>query len=268
MEEDNAKNASWQLPDKMWEQMKPLIPSRKSPEGRPRVPNLRRLVEGIFYVLRTGIQWKAIPKEFGASSTVYDYFRLFIRAEVFEKLWTLALEVYDDLIGLEWTWQSIDGAMTKAPLGGEATGPNPTDRGKRGTKRSVLTEGKGIPMAIVVGGANRHDMKLLAKTLDAVVVERPEPTPDNPQHLNADKGYDFAKCHEEAKNRGYIPHIPSRGQREEIPNRRRWVVEVCHSWLNRFRKILVRFEKKLCTHLALLQFACAYIVFKRARVFG
>jgi putative transposase len=160
----------------------------------------------------------------------------------------------------------------QSPFGGEATGPSPTDRGKQGTKRSVLTEGQGIPMAVVVAGANRHDMKLLADTLDAVVIARPEPTEAAPQHVCLDKGYDDDACRQEAEGQGYIPHIRSRGEerqeKRESPDYRprRWVVEVCHSWLNRFRKLLVRFEKKLKTHLALLQFACAYIVLKRAEV--
>jgi putative transposase len=137
----------------------------------------------------------------------------------------------------------------------------------------VLTEGQGIPIAVVVAGANRHDMKLLADTLDAVVVERPEPTEEVPQHVCLDKGDDDDECRQVAEQHDDSPHIRSRGeeQREkrEIPGYRprRWVVEVCHSWLNRFRKILVRFEKKLETHLALLQFAGAYIVLKRAEVF-
>jgi putative transposase len=158
----------------------------------------------------------------------------------------------------------------QSPFSGEATGPNPTDRGKSGTKRSVLTEGKGIPIAIVVAGANRNDMKLLADTLQAVVIERPEPTETDPQHLCADKGYDFAVCRAQAEAQGYVPHIRARGEerqaKREHPDShpRRWVVEVCHSWLNRFRKILVRFEKLEATHLALLQFACAYVAFRRA----
>src|SRR5918999_323973 len=95
----------------------------------------------------------------------------------------------------------------QSPFGGEATGPNPTDRGKCGTKRSLLTEGQGIPIAVVVAGANRHDMKLLAATLEAVVIERPEPTDETPQHLCADKGYDYAECREEAARQEYIAHI-------------------------------------------------------------
>ena len=156
---------------------------------------------------------------------------------------------------------------------GEATGPHPTDRGKQGTKRSVLTEGNGIPIALVVAGANRHDKKLLADTLEAVVVARPEPSEEEPQHLCGDKGYDYPDSRQEVADHQYIPHIRSRGEEQEERRDepgyrpRRWVVEVCHSWLNRFRKILVRFEKKLATHLGLLQFACAYIVLKRAGSF-
>lgn len=136
-----------------------------------------------------------------------------------------------------------------------------------------MTEANGIPIAVVVAGANRHDMKLLADTLDAVVIERPEPSEELPQHLCADKGYDYDACHQQALDHGYIAHIRSRSderhEKQQTPGYRprRWVVEVCHSWLNRFRKILVRFEKKTETHLALLQFACAYIVLKRAGVF-
>jgi putative transposase len=153
-----------------------------------------------------------------------------------------------------------------SPCGGEATGANPTDRGKGGTKRSVLTEGHGIPIAVVVAGAKRHAMKLLAATLDAAVLKRPEPMEEAPHHGCLDKGDDSDACRDEVESRGYSPHIRSRGEEEqarrEIPGyqARRWVVEVCHAWLHRFRKILVRFEKKLATHLALLQFACASIV--------
>src|SRR5450432_2293932 len=80
--------------------------------------------------------------------------------------------------------------MTKAPLGKAATGANPTDRGKKGTKRSLLTDGAGIPLAMVIDGANRHDVKLLCATLDGIVIARSEPTEERPQHLCLDAGYD------------------------------------------------------------------------------
>ena len=96
------------------------------------------------------------------------------------------LSEYDDLKGIQWEWQAVDGVMTKAPFAGAATGANPTDRGKQGTKRSLLTDGVGIPLALVVDGANRHDVKLLSATLDGLVISRPEPTEEQPQHLCLD----------------------------------------------------------------------------------
>src|SRR5262249_25945993 len=111
--------ASWELPEAVWQPMEPLIPARQSQKRRPRTVDVKRRTEGIFFVLRTGIQWQAVPREhFGPPSTVYSYFAQWVKAGVFGPLWAVALTVYDDLKGLEWTWQSVDGAMTKAPLGG------------------------------------------------------------------------------------------------------------------------------------------------------
>lgn len=86
--------------------------------------------------------------------------------------------VYVLRTGIQWEWQAVDGVMTKAPFGRAATGANPTDRGKCGTKRSVLTDGAGIPLALVVDGANRHDVRLSSATLDGLVISRSEPTPE------------------------------------------------------------------------------------------
>lgn len=137
----------------------------------------------------------------------------------------------------------------------------------------MLSDGKGIPLALVVAGANRNDMNVMAATLDAIVIPRPEPTETAPQNLCEDKGYDFDECRRAATDRGYTPHIRSRGeeQRERKEHTdyqpRRWVVEVLHSWMNRFRKVLIRFEELESSALALLEFACAYIVLKRAKTF-
>ena len=104
------------------------------------------------------------------------------------------LTEYDELHGLDWAWLSVDGSMTEAPLAavGEKSGPNPTDRGKREVKRSVVTEAAGVPVGVTVAEANRNDHLLLAETLKAVVVRRPKPTAANSQGLCLDKGYDYA----------------------------------------------------------------------------
>ena len=122
----------YQIPDELWEKIEQLIPPQKPKKksGRPRKED-RKMMTGIFYVLRTGCQWKALPRSLGASSTVHDRFQEWREAGLFEKMWRAGLLEYDKNKGIEWDWQSMDGAMTKAPLGGEGTGANPTDRGKR-----------------------------------------------------------------------------------------------------------------------------------------
>ena len=162
--------------------------------------------------------------------------------------------------------------MTKAPLGGAGTGANPTDRGKKGTKRSVLTDGKGIPLSVVVDGVNSHDKKLVKRTLDAIFFERPS-AEDIIQNICMDKGYDFTDIRKLVEEYGYTAHIKSRGEeniRRDIPGfrARRWVVERTHSWLNRFRRLLIRWEKKIENYLAILHLACALITLRSAGLFG
>jgi putative transposase len=166
-----ARTHPWQVSDELWEHVSPFIPQAPSHAkgGRPRVPD-RDAFSAIIYVLRTGIQWNALPRELGASSTVHDRFQEWERAGVFRRLWQAGLQQYDELEGIQWEWQAVDGVMTKAPFGHAATGANPTDRGKKGTKRSLLTDGAGIPLALIVDGANRHDMKLLSATMEGIVI--------------------------------------------------------------------------------------------------
>jgi len=128
-----------------------------------------------------------------------------------------------------------------------------------------------VPIGLAHDGANRHDSKLLAATLDSVPIARPEPTAAQPQALCLDRGYDSPPIHELALKHGYTPHIRARGEEIKLKARipgwraRRWVVEATHSWLNRNRGILIRWSKKDENHLALLQLACGLIAFKKAR---
>lgn len=157
---------------------------------------------------------------------------------------------------------------------GEKTGKNPTDRGKQGVKRSLLTEAKGVPVGLAVDGANRHDFKMMRDTLESLAVERPEPTTRKPQGLCLDKGYDYDEARELAQEFGYTVHLRVRGEeahalkRDAHKKARRWVVERSHSWLNRFRRILIRWEKKVENYLAMLHFACAIITYRCAGLFG
>lgn len=132
-DEDLGVDPKYQIPDELWERIKPLLPAPKPKKkpGRPRMDD-RKAMTAIFYVLRTGCQWKALPRSLGAPSTVHDRFQEWQESGVFEKLWQAGLLEYDGRVGLDWEWQSIDGAMTKAPLGGKGTGPNPTRPGQVG----------------------------------------------------------------------------------------------------------------------------------------
>jgi len=120
-----------QIPDALWQRIEPLLPNykRSCKGGRPRLP-LRKVVVGILYVLRTGCQWKAMPAQFGSGSAIHAYFQEWVRRGVFRKFWRVALEEYDDLQGIDWEWQSLDGTMTKSPLGGEKNREKP-DRSRQ-----------------------------------------------------------------------------------------------------------------------------------------
>ena len=147
-----AKIRSWEVSDAFWERVRRFIPvlpkrtagkeyKRKAGGGRkPMEP--RKVFEGIVYVLRTGCQWKALAKErFGSASSIHSYFLQWLRDGFFLRLWRAGLAEYDELEGIAWEWQSIDGAMVKAPLAIEAVGPNPTDRGKK-WKQEAFTGGR------------------------------------------------------------------------------------------------------------------------------
>jgi transposase len=275
---NNRTTTGFRISDELWAVLQPLLPmhinTHRFGGGRPRVPD-RDCADAIFYVLRTGCQWQALDQtELCAHSTAHDRFQEWVKAGVFLKLWQAGLEQFEELRGIEWDWLSMDGAMTKAPLGGEKTGPNPTDRGKSGVKRSLLTEGHGVPIGLAIEGANRTDMKLTYPTLESIATRRPEPTEELPQGMCLDKGYDYEEVRETLRQFGFTAHIRKRGEEAKAIKKeagfkaRRWVVERAHSWMNRFRRLLVRWDKKPQNYLAFLHFACGLIAFRFAGLFG
>ena len=171
-----VRDDGWRLSDALWAEMEPLLPPRpKHLLGchNPRVPD-RAAMDAIFFVLRTGCQWNALNQTtLCTSSSAHRRFQEWTAAGVFEAFWCAGLLVYDELTGIDWSWLALDGAMGKAPLGGKKTGRNPTDRGKRGVKRSLLVDGRGIPLSVVVAGANTNDHKLMRQTLEAIATARP-----------------------------------------------------------------------------------------------
>jgi putative transposase len=142
-------------------------------------------------------------------------------------------------------------------------------------KRRLVVEADGGPLGMTMAGANRHDTKRLAETLEAIVVERPEPTTERPQHRCLDQGYDHPTGQETVAAHQYIPHIRRIGEEKFDPHgqktspARRWVVERTLAWLSKCRGLLVRYEKKAINFLGLLQLACALLwMRRRARLIG
>lgn len=276
------KNVDYfKAPEKLWKTVERLLPPQ--PEGtrpgRPRADDQAAL-NGIWYVLWTGCQWKAVHKNwFGVSSSViHERFQTWRKMGIFEAMIREMVQYYQTEREIGWEWQSIDSKSCPSPLGGEETGKNPTDRGKRGSKIHLLVDEKGAPLALHVTGANEHDKWSADDLIVSIVVERPDPL-QTVQHLCADKGYDFEDVHQVVAQEQYVSHIKHRRRRNEplveecpIPGElrypaRRWVVERTLGWLCKRRSLRVRWSKKPENWAALIQLACAHILLTLA-IFG
>src|SRR3954447_592559 len=152
--------------------------------------------------------------------------------------------------------------------GGAATGPNPTDRGKPGTKRHIITDRRGVPLGFILTGANTHDSVPFAEVLDAVPPlrgKRGRPR-RRPEKLHADKASDHARCRRDCRRRHIKPRIARRGiESKDRLGRHRWVVERTFAWINRFRRLTIRYERREDIHYALTSLACSLICLNRLR---
>jgi transposase len=274
---EKPKNVDYfRVPNALWKRIKMLLPKPPTKRGRGRPPaNSRQVLNGIWYVLWTGCQWKAVHKNwFGVSSSVlHERFQTWQKTGVFAQIMTQMARFYDRKRHIKWKWQAIDSKSCPAPLGGEACGKNPTDRGKQGSKLHLLVDKRGAPLAVHVTGANEHDKWSADDLIISIVVPRPK---HKRQHLCADKGYDYDDVHEFVEQARYIAHIKHRRRRGEpvieqcpIPGEtqhpaRRWVVERTLGWLTKRRSLRVRWCKKFENWQAFIQFACAHILFNLA----
>ena len=271
----------FQVPNQLWQVFEQLLPkaAERNGPGRPRVSD-RAALNGIWYVLWTGCQWKAVHRDwFGVSSSVlHERFQTWQSQGIFGKLMWAMATMYQQERAIGWEWQSIDSKTAPAPLGGQETGRNPTDRGKQGSKIHLLVDERGAPLALDITGANEHDKWSAAELLVSIVVDRPDPE-QTEQHLCADKGYDYEDVQQVIAQEHYIAHIKHRRRRNEplvescpIPGElsypaRRWVVERTLGWLTKRRSLRVRWCKKVFNWLAFIQFACAHILLSMA-IFG
>jgi putative transposase len=184
------------------------------------------------------------------------------------EIWAVLVGECDELGAVSWEWQAPDGVIGKSRYEGSARGPNPTDRAKMDTKKSVLVEQTGGPLGVAIDGANAHDTKLLARTISAIVTERPDPK-EMTQNLCLDKGYDNPTGQTASAAAGYVAHIRRIGEEKrdgwgrKTHPARRCVIERTIAWLQKCRALLIRYDKKATNYLGHIQLACALLCSRR-----
>ena len=272
---EKPKNVDYcHVPGPLWKRIRRLLPcpTPHPKGGRPPAEN-RAILNGIWYVLWSGCQWKSIQRHwFGVcSSTLHQRFQLWQQTGVFSQVLSLMARFYQRKRGIAWQFQAIDSKSCPSPLGGTASGPSPVDRGKRGSKLHILVDQWGAPLSVQVTGANMHDKWLADDVILSLVVPRPDPETVE-QHLCLDRGYDYPDVHAFVEQERYIAHIKHRRRRGEpdlnecpIPGEtqypaRRWVVERTLGWLTKRRSLRVRWCKKPVNWLAFIQLAMAHIL--------
>lgn len=249
--------------DPIWHQFEALIPPvvDEHPLGchRPRVAD-RIVFDKLVQVLVLGAAYAKIADSTCSATTIRRRRDEWIAAGIFTELEQICLNAYDKMIGLQLENLSVDGCIVKAPCGGEAAGRSPVDRGKQGTKRSLLVDGNGIPLGCVVAGANCHDSPLLAQTLEKLG----RFGSDLPERItvNLDAGYDSRKTRDLLEALGCDWVISTKG--EPLQAGARWVVERTNSWHTRgFRKLQICTEVRTRVIDAFIALASAIITTRR-----
>jgi transposase len=230
--------------DPIWEQFCALLPERKTdhPLGchRARIPD-RVVFEKLLQVLVFGCAYWRISDERCSATTLRRRRDEWIEAGVMDELEDIVWEAYDRMVGLELSEVAVDCCITKAPCGGEKAARSPVDCGKRGIKRSVAVDARGLPLAVVSASANRHDSPLLPDTLDAV---RESGLLEEGASIRLDRGYDSGTTREKLRARGLIPEISQKGKPAPVAATGRWIVERTNSWQNAHKKLVWCTERR------------------------
>ncbi len=223
----------------IWQQFLALVPHKKKdhPLGchRPRVPD-RVVFDKLVQILVFGCAYWRVADESCSATTLRRRRDEWMEVGATDGLEEMAHEFYDRIVGLELSDVAVDCCITKAPCGGEKAGRSPVDRGKRGMKRSMMVDARGIPLGAVSAPANRHDSPLLAPPLDAVAEALgglPERT-----SVHLDRGYDSDVTRLLLEERGLVGVISEKGKPSPLGTTKRWVVERTNSWTNAHKKLV------------------------------
>jgi transposase len=255
------------LSDALWQRIEPLLPPVKPRRfrfpGRKPLTH-RQALTGILFVLRTGIRWNDLPCEMGCGSGSACRKRLqaWQGLGVWDELHRLLLRELREADRIDWSRAAVDSSFARALGGGEETGPNPTDRGKKGSKQHAVVDGQGIPLAATVTAANVPDVSELLEVVDAIppVAGKVGHPQQRPEQLYGDRAYDSEAHREALRDRGIEPELAERGTEHGSGlGVYRWVVERFFSWLHRYRKLRLRTDWYASTHHGLLKLACSLI---------
>lgn len=261
---------SYLVNDELWSIVEPLLPAAKERRfkypGRRPVDN-RVALSAILFVLKTGIPWEDVPHEMGCCGmTAWKKLHEWQEAGVWQKLHHVLLERLHQAHKLDWERVSIDSSYVRAVRGGQDTGPNPTDRAKLGSKHHALVDGNGIPLAVKVTAANRHDVtqiKDLVEAIPPVQGKRGRPR-RHPKKLLGDRAYDSEPHRSWLRKRGITPKLAKRRTEHGSGlGKLRWVVERTFAWLHDDRKLRIRDERRTDTVQAFLSLAAALICFAK-----
>jgi len=253
------------ITDRLWQRIESLLPERKSPGpkgGRPPIDD-RIVLEAIMFMLESGIPWRLLPRQFKCSRmTCWRRIRDWQELGVWDELHGVLLTELQRRGKIRWSRFVVDSSSVRALEGGQNTGKNPTDRARRGTKHHVLVDGKGIPIAIRITGANRHDvtqMVPLVKAVPALRGKQGRPR-QRPKRLFADRAYDSQSVRRFLRQLKITPYLAKRNTEHGSGlGKYRWVVERTISWLHGLRRLRMRWERRADIHQALLTLAACVI---------
>ncbi|MGW2689881.1 IS5 family transposase [Streptomyces sp. NPDC001414] len=230
-------------------------------------PGSRPALAAIIFVATSGCTWRQLPPVFGpAWPTVYRRFAQWSRDRVWARLYRVILDELGARGELDWSRCAIDSVSLRAAKGGHLTGPNPTDRGKPGSKIHLITDRNGLPLSVGISGANMHDSQGLEPLVRGIppVRSRRGPRRRKPVKLHADKGYDYDHLRRWLRERGIRHRIARKGvESSQRLGRHRWVVERTVSWLAGCRRLHRRYERKAEHFLAFVGIAAGLICFRR-----
>jgi len=253
--------------DALWERLEPLLPP--PPVRRFRFPgrkplDYRKILTGILFVLKTGMAWDDLPAELGCGcgKTCHHYLRLWHQAGVWRRLHALLLAELNGADQIDWGRALIDASFAKAPEGGEDTGPNPTDRGKSGSKHHLMTDAQGVPLAATVTGANVNEVTQVLQVLADMppVGGKPGPQREKPERLQGDRGYDSEPLRQVLRRLGITPILAARyTENGSGLGVFRWFIERTLSWLHAFGRLRRRLDRLTEIQEAFLRLACALI---------